>query len=138
MQPLLWSRTTKPTGTLRFQPAGMSDQDDWGEDDGIDMGDQLAFADEPPTVKYSHIEGADGRAEVPAPTTHPPDPTHFSMPESSPLTDEVVDVEETVREEDNTETQKEVQESTVDVVIKEEYIKQEEELDYKDDVPTEE
>ena len=34
------------------------------------------------------IEGADGRAGVPTINTHPPDPMHSSMPDSSPIADE--------------------------------------------------
>ena len=59
-----------------FRPAGLSDQEEWGDHDRVDMGDYPAVANEPPDVKHSHIEGANGRAEVPTSNTHPPDPTH--------------------------------------------------------------
>ena len=56
------------------------------------MGDHPAVADEPPTIEYGHIEGADSRAGVPSATTHPPDPSHTSTPDSSPVVDEDMDV----------------------------------------------
>ena len=54
-----------------FQPAGLSDQEECGGDNYVDMGDHPAVADEPPIVKHSRIEGADGRAEVPT-SQYPP------------------------------------------------------------------
>ena len=84
------SESNKPMQT--FRPAGMSNYEDWAEDN-LDMGDYPACADKPPTVRYSHIEGASRMAEAPATTTHPPNPMHLSMPESSPHTKDDVDVE---------------------------------------------
>ena len=63
----------------KLQPVGMSDQEDWDDEDQINMGDQLAVADEPPIIEYGHIEGAVSGANVPTISTHSPDPTHSSM-----------------------------------------------------------
>ena len=114
---------------------GLSDQEEWGDDDHIDMGDHLAVADEPPAVEYGLMEGADGGAGVPTTNIHPPDPTHTSTPDSSPVADEDMGAPDPDRDVD---TREEEETERVDVIVKEEYFKQEEELDYEDNVPTEE
>ena len=109
----------------------MSDQEEWGDDDQIDVGDHLAVADEPPVIEYSCVEGADGGAKVPIINTHPPDPTHPSMPNSSPVAD--VDMGTT-----DPDCDIDTKEAEIDVVVEEEYYKQEEELNYEDNEPAEE
>ena len=101
------------------------------------MGDHLAVADEPPAIKYSHIEGVDSRAGVPTTNTHPPDPTHTSTPDSSPVADEDMGAPDP---DHNVDTREEEETECVDVVIEEEYFKQEEEeeLHYEDNIPMEE
>ena len=69
----------------KLQPVGISDQEEWDDDDQIDMGNHPAVADEPPVVEYSRIEGANSGVEVPTINTHLPDHTHFSTPDSSPV-----------------------------------------------------
>ena len=96
------------------------------------MGDFPAVANKSPTIKHSHIEGANGRAEVPTSNTHPPDPTHSSTPNSSPVADEDMSAPDPDHDVDTKEGEKTEQ---VDVVVEEEY---EEELDYEDDRPTDE
>ena len=44
----------------KFWPVGMSDQNNWGEDD-LDMGDHLTCANEPPSIQYGCIKGASSR-----------------------------------------------------------------------------
>ena len=61
--------------SYHLQPMGLSDQEGW------DIGN------EPPAVKHGHMGGADSRAEAPTSNTHPPDPMHSSMPDSSPVAD---------------------------------------------------
>ena len=39
----------------KLQPAGMSDQEEWGDDDQINLGDHLAVAHESPVIEYDHI-----------------------------------------------------------------------------------
>ena len=112
---------------------GLSDQEEWGDDDCIDMG--VTVADEAPAIEYSHIEGANGRAGVSTTNTHPPDSTHTSTPDSSPVVDEDMGVPDP---DCNVDTREEEETECVDVIIKEEYFKQQEELDYEDNVPMEE
>ena len=66
------------------------------------------------------------------PNTHPPDPTHSSIPDSSPVADKDMGVPDPDRDVDTKEGE---ETGCVDVVIEEEY---EEELDYEDNVPMEE
>ena len=116
----------------QFQPSGVSDQEEWGDDYRLDMGDFPSVADKPPNIEHGQMEGADGIAKVPTSDTHPPDPTHSSMPDSSPVADEDMGVPDP----DCDENMREGEEPTqVDVVVKEEY---KEELDYEDDEPTDE
>ena len=130
-----WTGTQSDQLSSKFRPAGLSDQEEWDDDDRVDMGDHLAVANEPPTVEYGHIEGADGGAEVPTASTHPPDPTYTSMLDSSPVADEDM----TAPDPDcDIDTREEEEMERVDVVVEEEYFKQEEELDYEDDIPMEE
>ena len=94
-----------------------------------------AVADKPPTIKYSHIEGANGKAGALSTNTHPPDPTHTSTQDSSPVVDEDIgvldpDCDIDTREGEGIEC--------ADVVVEEEYYKQEEEWDYGDNLPMEE
>ena len=90
------------------------------------MGGHLAVADEPPTIEYGCIEGADGGARVPTTITHPPDPTHTSTPDSSPVADEDIGAPDLDHDID---TRQEEETGRVDIIIKEEYFEQEEELD---------
>ena len=94
------------------------------------MGDFSAVANEPPATKHGRMEGADSGAKAPTSNTHPPDPTHSSMPTSSPVADEDMAALDPDCDEDMKEGEKMEQD---DMVIKEEY---EEELDYEDDRPT--
>ena len=66
-------------------------------------------------------------------TSYPPDPTHSSMPDSSPIADKDMGAPDLDHDVD---TRLEGETGRVDVVIEEEYF--EEELDYEDNVPTEE
>lgn len=122
-----------------FCPVGMSNYEDWADDD-LNMGDHPACADKPPTIGYSHIKGSSSMAKAPATTTHPPNSTHLSMPESSPHTEDDVDVEGLTHEEGDAD-------GANDIIAakqaygnpEEEEIEQDEqegELDYKDDAPT--
>ena len=113
-----------------FQPMGLSDQEGWDDDDCVDLGDFLAVADEPPTIEHGHMERADSSAKAPTSNTHPPDPTHSSMPDSSPVADKDMAAPDPDRDEDTKEGEKT---ELVDMVVEEEY---EEELDYEDDGPT--
>ena len=113
----------------RFRPAGLSDQEGWDDDDHVDMGDFQAVADKAPAVNHCCMEGADSRAEVPTSNTHPPDPTHSSMPDSSPVADEDMGAPDPDHDVDTKEGE---ETELVDVVVEEEY---EEELDYEDDEP---
>ena len=112
----------------------MSDQEEWGDDDCIDMGDHLFVAEEPPTIKHDHIEGADSEAEVPTIDTHPADHMHDSTPDSSPVVDKEMGVPDPDRDID---TKEKDEVKCIDIIIKEEYVKQDEELDYEDDAPME-
>ena len=96
------------------------------------MGDFLAVADEPPAIEHGHMEGADGSAEAPTSNTHPPDPTHSSTLDSSPVADEDMAAPDPDRDKNTKEGEKMEQD---DMVVEEEY---EEELDYEDDGPTDE
>ena len=119
----------------KLRPVGMSDQEEWGDDDLINMGDHPAVANELPAIKYGRIEGADGRAGVPTTSTHPPNPTHSSMLDSSPVADEDMGMTDPNH---NIDTRAEEETRHVDVIIEEEYYEQEEGLDYEDNIPMEE
>ena len=108
----------------------MSDQKGWGDDDCVDMGDFPSVADEPPVIEHGWMEGADGIAEVPTSNTQLPDPTHSSMPDSSPVADKDIGAPGPDCDEDTREGEEPTQ---VDIVVEEEY---EEELDYEDDEVT--
>ena len=87
-----WDSESDKPAQQNYHPAGMSDYEDWAEDN-IDMGDHPSHADEPPTIRDNHIEGASGMAEAPESTTHPPNPTHLSTPEGSPHTEDNKDAD---------------------------------------------
>ena len=108
----------------------MSDQEEWGDNDCIDMGDHPSLAEEPPTIKHDHIEGADSEAEVHTINTHPTDPMHDSTADSSPVVDKEMGVPDPDRDID---TREKDEVKFIDIIIKEEYIEQDEELDYEDD-----
>ena len=112
----------------------MSDQEEWGDNDCIDMGDHPSLAEEPPTIEHDHIEGADSEAEVPTIDTHSLDPMHDSTPESSPVMDKEMGVLDPDHDIDTREKDKV---KCIDIIIKEEYIEQDKELDYGDDAPME-
>ena len=99
------------------------------------MGDHSPVANEPPAIEYSCIEGADSGARVPTTNIHPPDPTHTSTLDSSPVADEDMGAPDPDHDVD---TREEEETERVDVIIEEEYFEQEEELDYEDNVPMEE
>ena len=132
--------TLKQIGTNKVAPklwpAGMSNQEDWDDKDQIDMGDQLAVADKPPTIKYGRIEGAIGKADVPTISMHPPNPTHSSTPDSSPVADEEMGTVDPDQDSDRKEAKR------IDIIMEEEYYEQEDDaeadLDYEDDVLVEE
>ena len=134
-----WDSESDKPEWQNYHPAGMSDYGDWAEDN-VDMGDHPSHADEPLTVRDKHIEGASSIAEVPTIATHPPDPTHLSMPEGSLHAEDDEDPDKPVSEGGDPDDNSEEEEATaVDVVIEEEYYKQqEEELDYEDGMPNEE
>ena len=73
----------------KLSPSGY---ENWADND-LNMGDHRACANEPPAIEYGCVEEASGTVETPATMTHPPDPTHLSMPESSPHTKDNVNVE---------------------------------------------
>ena len=114
--------------TQNFHMAGMTDYEDWAEND-LDVGDHPACADDPPTIKHSHIEGASGIAEAPTSTTHPPDPMHLNMPEGSPHTEDDADVEGLTQEEGDANSnpeEKEIGQAGDNVLVEDEYNKEQE------------
>ena len=117
-----------------YRLVGMSDKD-WAEDN-IDMGDYPVHANEPPTISDKHIEGASGIVEVPTIVTHLPDPMHLSTPEESPHAGKDDDADKPISKEGATATNLEAEEEMpmADVVVEEEYFKQQEEegLGYED------
>ena len=82
------------------------------------------------------MEGANGRAKVPTICTHPPDPMHSSMSDSSPVANEGMGMADPDHDMDPKEAKR------IDIVVEEEYYEHEaeaeEDLDYKDVEPTEE
>ena len=89
----------------------------WDDDDHVDMGDFPAVADEPPAVEHGRMGGANSRAEAPTSNTHPPDPTHSSMHDSSPVANKDMSAPDPDRDMDTKEGEKTEQ---VNVVVEEE------------------
>ena len=137
-----WDSESDKPARRNYRPVGMSDYEDWVEDN-VDMGDHPSCADEPPTVRDKCIEGASGIVKAPTIATHPPNPTHLSTPEGLPHTkdDKIADrpASEGGNADDNLEEEK-AESPTSDVFVEEEYYEQqeEEELGYEDDAPNEE
>ena len=88
-----WDSESDKPEQQNYCPARMSDYEDWGMDNVIDMGDHPSRADEPPTVRDKRIEGASSIVKVPTIVTHPPDPTHVSTSEGSPSTEDEEDAD---------------------------------------------
>ena len=129
-----WDSESDKPPQQEYHLAGMSDYEDWVEDN-VDMEDHPSCADEPPTVSDKHTEGASGIVEVLTIATHPPDPTHFSTLESSPHTEDSEDANRPVSQGNVTN-----ETPSGDIIVEEEYYEQqeEEELDYEDDASVEE
>ena len=111
-----WDSESDKPEQWNYHPADMNDYEDWVEDN-VDVGDHPSCANEPPTVKDKHIEGASSIAEVPTIATHPPDPTHLSMPEGSPHTEDDKDADD--KDDIDNSGEEEEEPPVGDVIVKE-------------------